>query len=406
MALFELILIYFGLFVVVFSELLRLSWNLAASPWEIRPAMMLRIAMLAASIIVGVQIARRFWRGIVGLVTNRYDRAPEAQVGVLLDREENAALYELVAEVGKLVDSPSPDEIRISHEPECFVAELRSFGVRTRRRLILVLGMPHLAVLNVSELSVILAHELAHFTGGDTTLGVFDYRFIETLRRALFEMRRTTVYWASPVYWYCRAFHRLFLFLSGPVQRYQELRADCLSAAAFGGKLAIDTLLNEWLLARQFEAAVVTFPMDAHGAPADDDQDVYTWFASQWRQFSLAGHDYLRRRLAEEERPSILDSHPTIQARIETMQYYPPRDLEDTRPVLQLISQATALASQLHQVVFSRTGDDIWPDSVANSPRNSYSCPLPSDGRLLDRLAIANILKFRTQSPAITETCG
>ena len=401
--LLELILIYFGFLVVVFAELIQLVWRFSISPWEARPATAMRLVLLFASVYLIWQIGRRFWQGIVGLVTNRYDRAPEAEVGTRLSVDDYPEFYEFVAAVGQRVAAPAPDEIRISHEPECFVAELRQFGIRTQRQLILVLGMPHLSVLSVNELRVILAHELAHFTGGDTTLGVFDYRFVETLRRALLDMRQGRFCWISPVYWYCKAFHRLFVFLSGPIQRHQELRADGLSAAAFGGQLAIDTLLNEWLLARQFEAAVVTFPFDDSEGPNATFRDVYSWFASRWRQFSTAGHEYLQRRLAEEERPSILDSHPTIQARIEAMRTYPEAPDNDSRPARALIPQFSQLAAELHNEIFSQTTDSAVESPIDRSPHISYSMLQPSHYRTLDTLAEANILGIHIQTPAFSE---
>ena len=66
--------------------------------------------------------------------------------------------------------------------------EERRFAIRTRRHLTLVIGLPHLLVLELAELKVILVHEMAHSGGGDTTLTVFLFRFVESLRVAVDEL--------------------------------------------------------------------------------------------------------------------------------------------------------------------------------------------------------------------------
>src|SRR5690606_27425297 len=128
--------------------------------------------------------ALHLWRGMVGLVTQQHDDAPERLIGAVLSREHHPELYAAVAEVGELVRSPAPDEIRLSYRAECFALEQRSFGLSTDRSLTLVIGLPQLEVLTLNELKVIVAHELAHFGGGDTRLGVFVFRFLKALQLA------------------------------------------------------------------------------------------------------------------------------------------------------------------------------------------------------------------------------
>ena len=228
------------------------------------------------------------------------------------------------------------------------MSEERRFAIRTQRRLILVLGLPHLAVLDTSELKVILAHELAHFRSGDTTFGVFIYRFLESLRVAHQSRSGRRWNWLTPSYWISKMAFHLFLLMVTPIRQYQELRADSLSAAYCGGDLAARTLLKEWLLAHQFDAAASEFQQMQADHSADGEANVFRHFTSRWCEFSIAGQEYLERRLIEEERPSILDSHPTTGTRLDLMRRFPPQTREFAPPSRYLLGDFHAVESRLY----------------------------------------------------------
>jgi len=353
-ALFAMVVVYFNLLFAASVWLGITADHLLLADWG--PGQSVPFRILGLLLIAGLlcQFVCHIWQGILALVTARQDDSPEVE-GEPLDPKRHPELYDLVAEVGRAVASPLPDTIRVTHQPQCFVAEVRRFALSTNRRLILVLGLPHLAVLSADELRVLLAHELAHFRCGDTTLGVFIYRFLEFLRRCGDRMRRRWWNWFSPIYWLARGYLFLGMALWAPILRQQELQADRLSAAAYGGALAADTLLKEWLLARQFDVAVAEYAQQ-HPAPAGGaSETVFQYFARRWRPFSNAGRVYLQRRLAEEERLSLFDSHPTIQARIEAM-----GDFQAQEPVAAVERDQAPpwdlaeLEQRLHDRVFQR----------------------------------------------------
>src|SRR5205814_1557761 len=150
---------------------------------------------------------------------------------------------------------------------------------------VLVLGLPHLTVLSAGELQMIVAHELVHVSRGDTSLGVFSYRFLESLRLSIRRMQRHAWRWFNPLYALAAGYFRLFLYLSVPIRRFQELRCDAVSAAAFGGELAAATLLKEWLLAHQFEMLVAGRcpEFSPSGLTVNSGETVYDTFARRWQ---------------------------------------------------------------------------------------------------------------------------
>lgn len=270
------------------------------------------------------------WTQLKGLLTDEHDSQDEAALyGITLKPARYPEFYAHVQAVARLVNSPVPNEIRVTPSPACHCLELRRFSILADRKLVLVLGMPHLCVLRQHELDVILAHELSHVRAGDTRLGVFVFRFLASLKRGLELMREGRWPWFNLAYPLSRLYQVLVRPLAAPLVRRQEMLADATSARAFGGDVAALTLLKEWQLGFQFDAAV-----GSYGAEGDADgwTSLFRSFRESWRDFSEEGRAYLLRRLEEEEQSSFWDSHPTTSARIAQMRHFP--DAERIRPEL------------------------------------------------------------------------
>jgi Zn-dependent protease with chaperone function len=319
----------------------HLIWS---SPWLVA-------AFLATPCLLFVltRLSLHLWRGLVGLVTQKYDTVTEPKDSMLLPADRYGGLYAVVAEVGDLVMSPTPDEIRLTHEAACYAVELRSFAIHTDRKLVLVIGLPQLEVMSETELKVIVAHELAHFGGGDTRLGVFVYRFLETLREAREDSDGLWWRWIDPVAWLAFLYFHFFLLLSAPIRKHQEFRADGWSASAFGGDFAARTLLKDWLLERQFREAVSRFRHSIPRNAPHGSGNVYRQFATLFQDLTPEGHEYLERRLAEEEQSTFWDSHPTTRQRMANMRRYPPRDLPEPVPSYRLLPDIEILERKLEE---------------------------------------------------------
>lgn len=343
--LFTVMLGFYTLLMAVFFALLTLV-GLVVRGGVLGLNTTIWIASVAVLIYSAARIFRLVVRSVVGLLTPIHSK-PQLD-GIVLDRQSHPELFDVVDEVGRQVQAPLPDEIRVGHSAACLVVEQRRFGLRTRRRLTLLVGMPHLAVMTVTELKVIIAHELAHFRDGDTTLILFMYRFLESLRAGIDPAARRWWHVIDPLYWYCLAYYALFLRLSAPVQKQQEMRADAHSAAIYGGDLAAHTLLSEWLLARQFDASVEAYAATFDSEKQGERGNVYSWFVSRWQEFSPEGQQYLLRRLSEEETSLPFDTHPTMQQRIEIMRNYSDGHHDHPQHAYSLLRNPGELEERLH----------------------------------------------------------
>ncbi len=225
--LFVLFVAYYGVLVVLAVEFLLLAVGLyqsfltsPADNWLALPAAMLMTAVVA-------RLAVELVMGMAGLVTNKYDGANPPVFGPLLNESNSPDLQKLIALVAERTRGPLPNEIRVSPDANCYVCENRRFSLSTNRSLVLVIGLPHLTVLTATELKIILAHELAHFAGGDTRLGVFLHRFLESLRD---RSGNSTVYqwqWGDPVHWLRWLYFKGAQLIAAPVWQSQRIACRC-----------------------------------------------------------------------------------------------------------------------------------------------------------------------------------
>lgn len=151
--------------------------------------------------------------------------------GPLLNPAGQPRLFAALDEVARAVGEPMPAEVYITPEMNAGVLQ------RGRRR-VMVIGLPLMQVMSVSEMRAVLAHEFGHYHGGDTKLGPWVYRTRETIERTLRTVSRQGALLQLPFLWY----GRLFLRVSQAVSRQQEFAADLLAARTMGAKPMIDGL--------------------------------------------------------------------------------------------------------------------------------------------------------------------
>jgi len=348
-----LLLAFFALLMGAYFQLFAFLDFLLTEPWHFDGREVFYGATLLLISILVVRLAWRLALAILGLVTQKYD-APRLLASTRpLGADESPGLYELVREACQSIGTIPPDEIRLSPSAECYVIEERRFGFHTRRRLTLVMGLPHILVLEIAELNVILVHEMAHSGGGDTTLTVFLFRFVESLRVAEEELARRWWHRADPLYWFFAAFHQLVLRAAAPMQRRRELRADAISAETYGGTLATHTLLKEWLLENQFDNVLEQFLDDSANCL---NGNIFQFFVDRWRKFGRTTEAYLQERLEQEDDTSFFDPHPSMKSRIQLMQSYPDPTPASPRPASQLLADVDAIQIRLHDQLLNELG--------------------------------------------------
>jgi heat shock protein HtpX len=164
-----------------------------------------------------------------------------AAPGLPLECTSHPRLFAELDRIASSLQEPLPLEVYLIGEPNAWVADrggLMGFGSRR----VMGLGLPLLGALNISQFRAILAHEFAHYYGGDTKLGPLLHKtqmaMIRTfenmgsvgkaMRVALMQVLYVVVFGIFKWYWL------LFLRAINFVSRRQEFRADELACIVAG----------------------------------------------------------------------------------------------------------------------------------------------------------------------------
>jgi heat shock protein HtpX len=242
--------------------------------------------------------------------------------GLLLDRATQPRLFAELDNIAAALNEPMPREVYLIGDVNAFVADRGGFmGFGSRR--VMGLGLPLLSILSVSQFRAVLAHEFAHYYGGDTSLGPWVYKTQTAIVRifknigSVGQVARIAILGimylivATLMKWYFIVFLRAINLAS----RQRELRADELACLVAGRQSLIDGL-------RAIHGASLAWPVywKSEVAPVLNDGAV-PGIADGFARFVSvpAIHDQIQKgieKAVQEEKKKPYDTHPPLRDRI------------------------------------------------------------------------------------------
>jgi Zn-dependent protease with chaperone function len=213
------------------------------------------IVLLAVACVVGpyflathsrnAQVWVLFLGGIVVAGTLLWSIVPRWEKfeapGLPLERVEHPRLFAEIDDIAAALNEPLPKQVFLVGSANAFVSNVGGFfGIGGRR--ILGIGLPFLSMLTIPEFRAVLAHEFAHYYGGDTRLGPLVYRAQKSIilvfqnmgkigvigRIGILRMLHYAVTTTMEVYF------RFFLRVINFISRRREFRADELACLVVG----------------------------------------------------------------------------------------------------------------------------------------------------------------------------
>ncbi|HEX5996784.1 MAG TPA: M48 family metallopeptidase [Jiangellales bacterium] len=293
--------------------------------------------------------------GAVGLAFWRAIRTrPQPPAGLPIAPAEAPELWDTVRQLADDVGTRVPDEIRIVPEVNAAVVEeSQLLGLHAGRRY-LYLGIPLLQGLSVAQLQAVIAHELGHYSGRHTRLGVVAYRSRLAIGGTIDRIGRR-----NPVGWGFQAYAPLYLLVDHAVVRRQELEADRAAVWAAGRAAAGSALREVHVLAAAWQFYFMRYvkpSWDAGYAP----EDIFGGFRNLLaeRQGEL---ESLRLTVPAVER-SRWDTHPPLADRLAAISAAPVRAVVvDDRPAGVLLPALDVVCRNLQAAMVDTGGRAILP---------------------------------------------
>lgn len=282
-----------------------------------------------------------------------------------LGRQEAPAFFAAVDDLARQANTAPPEEVYLDCMPNLSVTEVGGFW-KTRR--VMVVGGPLFGLLSVDQLRAGIAHELGHFMGGDTRLTTFSVQthalfvsVLNTTERDPFragtqiESVEAGLAFARTIGdWLVAAYGRLFLRLTRPIDRRQELAADALAASLTSVRTTASTLERVEVDSQLYVAYVNDDVGHAvrHGAMPTD---LMAGF-HRMREQLFAGDG--GRKLVDAAKASQTDpydTHPALGERLRALEALPNMTLtEDDRPASALLLDSASFDAWLVQATRER----------------------------------------------------
>jgi Zn-dependent protease with chaperone function len=295
------------------------------------------------------------WRGTVD--------ASEQPVGP----GEQPRLHAFVKDVAERAGGRIPDSLYLFHEANAFAGARRA-GLFARRRAVVGLGLPLLAVLDQDEMRSVLAHEMGHHIGGDVTLGPWVHRTRAAIARAVDRLDGSSFWLHLPF----MAYARLFLRLSTRISREQELQADAVAARVAGvsptasALRKIEVLSAVW--AAYFESEVVPVLAKGRLPPLLEGYERY-WHVAQIPD--TPAHGSLSMALEVSRFAGEHDTHPVLAERLAALGD-PAAVSARVAPALSLLDEVPRIEervlrdllrdrnTKLTPISWDATADEVW----------------------------------------------
>jgi Zn-dependent protease with chaperone function len=294
--------------------------------------------------IFGIAIAG----GLLWSLVPRRDRF--VPPGPRLEPDAHPRLFAELEGIAGSLNEPMPKEVYLIGDVNAWVADrggMMGFGSRR----VMGLGLPLMGLLTVSQFRAVLAHEFAHYYGGDTRLGPWVYKTKMALMRtaqnvgSLGKFARMAIlavmYFA--VTKLLQGYFIVFFRVINLISRRQEYRADELAALVAGpdalaeGLRLIHTGNLAWVPYWRTEVA----PLLSEGNLPE--------IAEGFARFVKV--DHIAKATAEELQKELhegktepYDTHPPLRDRIAALRNYPAiASGNDLSPAVGLLNDPDAL---------------------------------------------------------------
>jgi Zn-dependent protease with chaperone function len=286
-----------------------------------------------------------------GIIPRREKFVPP---GPRVTSDDQPRLFQEIRRIAEATKSPMPLDVYIGADLNAAVAHVGGFfGIGARP--IMIVGLPMIAALTVSELRGVLAHEFGHYVGGETRLAPVIYRTRRAIGRTINALARSEHVITRLMFVPFHLYGLMYLRTTLGISRRQELDADQMAARIAGGSA--------------FESGLVKIHAAGLVLDAYMNGEIGGLLAAGYRPPIAEGFERFLRaepiaavlekadEVIREGTSDPYDSHPSLKERLDALRTATDSPLRDPDPAAtELLRNEPALEAQL----LSAIGLDVW----------------------------------------------
>jgi len=220
-------------------------------------------------------------------------------------------LSRYIANLAESADLPAPDRYELT------IGDVASVYEDNKGKRVLRIDGFALACIPKKSLLSIIAHELAHFAGGDTSESRYVAHYGVSINQLEYWFARQSWLLVNPLTWLIRGYHQLLLLALYASSREQEYAADAQAAELIGKKetaltlALIDTIHRiPWL---GMESIGTSLAMHKNTG-----ETVFTELRARARSMSVVDWEEAFTTAWRQE-TSLYDTHPCLKDRIKAL---------------------------------------------------------------------------------------
>ncbi|MEM8771279.1 MAG: M48 family metallopeptidase [Pseudomonadota bacterium] len=303
---------------------------------------------------------------------------PEAR---RIAKKEAPELFNELSSIRKTLKGPKIHEVYIDDNLNAAIEQAPRFGLFGGHVNRLIIGLPLMQTLTVSQFRAVVGHEYGHLAGSHGKTGAWIYRTRAMWRRLYGELEAVEGWLYLPLKVFIHRFSPWFDQLSFPLARANEYEADRAGAAVSDAQTAADALMRVTLSARYLgEKFWPAVRKRSHRSPAPDVAPM----AAMAKAFSTMAQWPQRNEWAKEElsvETNFADTHPSLNDRIKALKAKP--RIAQPKEVV-----STSLLGPLYEIVRKKF-DAHWKEETTPKWHAAYAAAKQKRARLaaLDKKA-------------------
>jgi heat shock protein HtpX len=282
-----------------------------------------------------------------------------------VDARSHPRLFAELTATAKAVGEPMPEEVYLVQDLNAAVRQRGGvMGLGGRR--VMLLGVPLMRILRISEFRAVVAHEFGHYRG-HTQLAPWIYKTREAIGRTLAHLSGHS----ALLMWPFMQYAEIFMMITQAISRQQELEADALAARTAGAGAFIGGLRGVHGASIAYKYWVrETTPVYAGGLMELPDPDGDFMHFMRLPRIT----DVIRQGIQYElTNPTLdpYDSHPPLATRIAALQRLPPGNDTSHEPLaaslLDAVAEGSGVASATSPEAAPQAGALPWEDAGVGS---------------------------------------